>query len=242
MVMSAFEKQWQRKYSEAAKEDKKDHQISLWSKEGLAAYIKYFFIYFRPHIKKDNSQTLVLDLGCGPGTFSRLLAQKGFSVYATDYSSKVIEIAKKRTINERIDYRAGDIYNLPFSDNFFDIIICLGVFQTVDNLQPAFDEIASKLKPGGIFVLTALNRFSISSTKKQHPRLRRFNPYNFRNILIENGRFREAKLKGMFFFPQKFSIITWLIIKLKIYKFFNFFFPLFNFLSHSFYIESRKTK
>ena len=246
MIKSAFEKKWQDKYSEAAKEGREDYQISLWAKEGLDAYIKYFFIYFKPYIQKDNSKTLMLDLGCGPGTFSRLLAQKGFLVHGIDYSPEVIEIAKKRTINEKVNYRVGDIYNLPFPDGFFDAIICLGVFQTVDNVKQALEEIESKLKPKGLLVFTALNHFSIFSFiarmfgRKKNFKPRRFSPYSFKNTLTKNGFFEDIKLKGMFFFPQNFSAFTQFIIKSKIYIFFNLFFPLFNFLSHSFYIETKK--
>ena len=179
----------------------------------------------------------MLDLGCGPGTFSRWLAQRGFQVYGLDYSPEMIQIAKKRSAKGKINYLVADIYNLPFPDNFFDIIICLGVFQTLDHPKQALVEIESKLKPGGTLILTALNCFSVFPRKKADLPLRRFNPFAFRRWLTG---FAQIKLKGMFFFPPKGSALTSFILRYRIYKFFNLFFPLFCFLSHSFYLEARK--
>ena len=52
----------------------------------------------------------VLDIGCGVGEFSRLLANRANKVIAIDLSSKSIEIAKQRSQQfNNIDYRVASI-------------------------------------------------------------------------------------------------------------------------------------
>lgn len=241
-----FEKNWQKKFSEMAKTNGEDYQISLWSQEGLESYLKYFFEYFKPYIKNDNSQTLLLDLGCGPATFSKVLAEKGFRVYGVDYSEEMIEIAKKRTPGLKIDFKTADIYNLPFSDNFFDIVICLGVFQHLEEPKKAVREIKRVLRKDGFLAITALNSFSLSALLKKQAvdaglLVKKYNPYEFKKSLFNQG-FEAIKLKGIYFFPRPFVFLSRLTLKFKIYKLLNLLFPFFMVLSHSFYLEGKKAK
>jgi len=237
-----FEKKWKDKFSGAAKKDREDYKISLWTKEGLESYIKYFFKYFDFYIKKNNSQILLLDLGCGPGVFSKLLAQKGFQVYGVDFSSAMIKVAKKRTGSQKINYLVANIYNLPFKNGYFDAIICLGVFQQIEKPKEAIKEINRVLKKEGLAVITTLNCFSLFSLfslfkKKDIFVAKRYNPYQLKATL-KRENFDRVKLKGIYFSP--FSFLTDFVIKFRLYKLFNLFFPFFIFFSHSFYVEGKK--
>jgi 2-polyprenyl-3-methyl-5-hydroxy-6-metoxy-1,4-benzoquinol methylase len=235
-----FEEKWKIKFSESAKKEGEDYQISLWTKEGLEEYIKYFCEYFTPYIKEDNSQIKILDLGCGPGTFSNLLDKKGFEVYGVDYSPSMIEIAKQRTINQKINFQVANIYSLPFEKHFFDIVICFGIFQHLEKPKEAIQEIKRVLKKKGLAIITTLNKFSLPSFfKKEKNRLplERYSPYFFKKILFL-GEFYEIKLKGIYFIP--FNLFNNFVLKFKIYNFLNLFFPFFMFFSHSFYIEGKK--
>src|ERR1017187_2671221 len=53
---------------------------------------------------------LVLEVGCGNGVFARRMVQLGVQVIATDFSEKLVERAKARTIDfaDRIEYRVVD--------------------------------------------------------------------------------------------------------------------------------------
>ncbi|MFA4833290.1 MAG: class I SAM-dependent methyltransferase [Patescibacteria group bacterium] len=235
------EKYWKKKFSEAASCENEDYKISIWSKEGLEAYIKYFLLYFKPHIKGDNSETLLLDIGCGPGVFSKILARQGFRVYGVDFSPEVIKVAERKSENLDINYQVASIYNLPFKDNYFDKIICLGVFQTVENSETAILEIRRVLKEDGLLAIHTLNCFSLFSIfgKNKEASLKRYNPLSFKYLLKRNNFF-EINLKGFYFFPESLSFLTDFILRYKIFKIFNLLFPVFMFLSHSFYIEGKK--
>lgn len=201
-------------------------------------YIRYFFEYFACHIKKNNSKTFLLDVGCGGGLISKEIAKKGFQVYGVDFSSEAIKFAQSQ--NPEINFQQSSIYKLSFSDEMFDIIVCLGVFQTVEYPERAIVEMARTLKRGGTLIIRTLNTLSLSKAKKNNPFYSFYNPFLFKKEM-EKGGLRVRFPKGIYFFPKKIDFLTGLVIKTKLYKIFNlFFFPIFVFFSHSFYIEGTK--
>jgi len=248
MRISSFEKYWQDKFSEAALKPQEHYDICLETKEGVKAKVDYFFRYLKPYIQDDNSHTLVLDIGCGPGIFSRGLAQLGYQVYGIDYSEAMIEVAKKATVEENIHYQVGDIYAIPFPDNKFDMIICLAVFQSVEHVEDAIAEIRSKLKPHGLLIVLTLNRLSLASLvhavmgRKKGPQPRKFNPYTFRELFLKNNAFDKIRMRGIYVFPRFLSWITWLIAHLHVYRLLNAVWFVANPLSHYLYIEARKSE
>lgn len=241
MSLTNFEQEWQEVFSNTAVRGGEDYQISLWFEQGLKNYIRYFLKYFDQVVKKDKQDIPVLDLGCGPGTFSRVLDKKGFSVFAVDYSAEMIERAKKKCSDCNISFLRADAYNLPYQDNFFDIVICLGVFQTIEKEQEAIREIKRVLKKDGRVFITTLNKFSFGALLegKHDMAIKRYSPWQFKREMEKHG-FGDVKIKGVYFFPKKIDFLSDIIFKLRIYKFFNLFFRIFSGISHSFHIEAKK--
>ena len=62
----------------------------------------------------------LLDVGCGSGFFSNLAYLKGINVVGIDASAPLIVQAKKR--NSQIEFHIGEMEELPFEDNTFDIV------------------------------------------------------------------------------------------------------------------------
>jgi len=247
MNLSSAEKIWKKKFSEAATKEKEFSQICLASPEGVDATVDYFFRYFRPYIEADNSSTAILDLGCGPGIFCRALSQLGYRVYGIDYSEPMIEVAKRETKDPTIEYQVGDVYDIPFENDMFDTIICLGVFQTVEDIEKGLREIRSKLKPNGLLVITTLNKFSAITLFRrvlgQETELqpRQYSSADFAYVLRKSG-FNSISVKGVYVFPRSFSWLTHLISKVKLYAMLNKLWFLSSPLSHHFYIEAKATK
>ena len=78
----------------------------------------------------------VLDLGCGEGT--RLLQLKtSAEKYGVDLSSFAVKIAKKK--NSQIKFLKADIKNLPFTDNYFDLIYSMFVIEHLIDPQKVLD-------------------------------------------------------------------------------------------------------
>ena len=106
----------------------------------------------------------ILDLGCGGGILSEELAHRGASIKAIDKSRKLINTAKKRAKEKRlnIDYECTDIESIYKSGLKFDIIICLEVVEHVDELQEFLVNAYKSLKKNGLIIFSTINRSRIS--------------------------------------------------------------------------------
>lgn len=98
------------------------------------------------------SGAMVLDLGCGAGLDSLLIAQGASSVVGIDFSEPMLELARSsaRVLGvSNVEFRQGDAERIPADDACFDVAIVNGIF----NLNPARDEIFRELarvvRPGG---------------------------------------------------------------------------------------------
>src|SRR5262249_8251935 len=60
----------------------------------------------------------VIDLGCGSGTFTALLARAGFDCVGLDISAKLVAVGRRK--HPQIEFVAGDIERLPFPAASFD--------------------------------------------------------------------------------------------------------------------------
>ncbi|MFH7882304.1 MAG: class I SAM-dependent methyltransferase [Candidatus Aenigmatarchaeota archaeon] len=87
------------------------------------------FYYLEKYLPKKG---LILDAGGGPGRYSILLAKKGYHLVLLDLSRKMLEIAKKKIKEEKVESKfemviEGNVTNLSmFKDNTFDATLCLG--------------------------------------------------------------------------------------------------------------------
>jgi SAM-dependent methyltransferase len=91
----------------------------------------------------------VLDLGCGDGQISRLLAAAGSDVIGVDPTWNQIRVARERAGGPA--YARSEAASLPFCDGSFDAVVACLVFEHVDDLDGAIAEVARVLRPGGRF-------------------------------------------------------------------------------------------
>ncbi|MDQ4018790.1 MAG: class I SAM-dependent methyltransferase [Actinomycetota bacterium] len=101
----------------------------------------------------------VLDAGCGVGWGSTLLAGAGAeSVVAVDISPVAIEAARERDGAEAVDFRVGDLEDLPLEDDSVDVVVCFEAIEHVYRPAVALDELRRVLRPDGILVISSPNR------------------------------------------------------------------------------------
>jgi ubiquinone/menaquinone biosynthesis C-methylase UbiE len=99
----------------------------------------------------------VLDLSCGEGYSTRILAGRGAKVVGVDFSTKMVELASKREKDEKlgIDYYVSDAANLKeFRNGCFDLVTCFMALMDIERYEDAISEVARVLKKNGRFVFT----------------------------------------------------------------------------------------
>jgi len=114
--------------------------------------------YYLLHRWKGQGKETFLDLGCGLGRHTILFAQNGFKTSAFDLSEEAIhrteEYAKREGLN--VDFKIGDMLDLPYKDEEFDCILCRNVISHTDTegMQKIVEEIKRVLKKDGECYLT----------------------------------------------------------------------------------------
>ena len=104
----------------------------------------------------------VLDLGSGMGGPAVALTRAGAVVYGLDLNEAYCKIARLRAKRYNIDLPVlvGVAERTPFPDGFFDGVLCMDVIEHVVEPELVLQEIARVLKPGGVCVSSAPNRFA----------------------------------------------------------------------------------
>lgn len=97
-----------------------------------------------------------LDLGCGGGRHSQLLAEMGFSVYGVDVNPAMIEATRLRFEQRGLSgsFTQMSIGELGFRDNSFSVAVSTGVLhqaKTLDEYNRALSEISRVLNNNGLF-------------------------------------------------------------------------------------------
>lgn len=110
----------------------------------------------------------VLDVGCGTGAAARfavnIVGTSGRAV-GVDVNQGMLEIAKRKGAEEdvSIEWHQCSIYELPFEDDHFDVVVAAQVVQFLADIPNALKEIHRVLKPGGRFLT------SVWSDLKENP-------------------------------------------------------------------------
>ena len=90
-----------------------------------------------------------LDIGCGTGVFTDLIVStcSPATVVAIDPSEPQIEIARKKAIAQRVDFRVADVQELPFSDKAFDVVVSALVINFISDRPQALTQMCRLSAP-----------------------------------------------------------------------------------------------
>lgn len=102
----------------------------------------------------------ILDIGCGGGLLCEPLARLGAKMMGIDASPAAIEAAKahSKISNLSISYAEMSSENLAETGAQFDVVYASEVIEHVADRQLFLASMANLLKPGGVFILTTINR------------------------------------------------------------------------------------
>ena len=146
-----------------------------------------------------DASSRVLDVGCGPGGTACLIAERyGARVYGVDLSEvmveKAIEKAKKRGLQDKVEFRAADAYQLPFEDDYFDLVLLESVLTPLPgDKKEAMIELVRVTRPGGQI---AVNESTVEASApeellalfEEHPAMYGyFNSQSLRSLFEQTG-------------------------------------------------------
>ncbi len=101
----------------------------------------------------------VLDVACGTGYGSYLLAQSGArEVVGLDISGPTIEQARKDYRRENLRFCQERAEKMSWPDNFFEVIVSFETIEHIDQDRLFLKEAARVLRPGGLFIISTPNR------------------------------------------------------------------------------------
>lgn len=102
----------------------------------------------------------ILEIGCGTGKNTELLARVGDHVHAVDFSSGMIDKAKAKLPAANVTFETLDLTQpWPLEDQAFDLIACNLVLEHIENLSPIFAEAFRVLMGRGRFFVCELHPF-----------------------------------------------------------------------------------
>ena len=131
---------------------------------------------------------LLLDLGCGTGKLTRIMAEKGYDMIGVDYSYEMLDIAKSES-EESILYLLQDMREFELYGTvrgIYSACDCMNYILEENELRSVFKLVNNYLDPGGVFV------FDVNT------------PYKYRELLAENT-IAENRDEGSFIWENYFD-------------------------------------
>lgn len=189
-VQQYFEKvpkQWDALYSH---ENRFKYTINKWLRKGLFERYRLTFEHCG-----DLNGAKVLDIGCGSGRFSIECAIRGAEkVVGIDFASSMIEyskaLAQQVGVVDKCEFICGDFLSYQ-SDEDYDVVIAMGLFDYIREPEPMFEKIAS-LRPRKF--LASFPKFNLIWGIQRHIRynlIRKCPIYNYTRMQLDR-LFREA--------------------------------------------------
>jgi SAM-dependent methyltransferase len=176
--VSDFEEQWQRRFERFATRHQADHQVSGWSMAGLRQRVALFEGLLDRGLLTQGGR--VLELGCGAGTYVRLLGKRGHSVVGLDYSLPSLSRAAAADPGRLGRYVGGSSYALPFPADAFAAVTCIGVLQVLTDPEAAIAEMARVVARSGVLLIETLNAWSPIAVVRRLTALRQAQPTRLR--------------------------------------------------------------
>ena len=130
-----------------------------------------------------------LDLGCGEGHNTRLVAGLGARMTGIDIAERFIEHAKasERAEPLGIEYRVASAVELPFADSSFDFAVAFMSLMDIPENDRALAEAARVLRPGGFL------QFSITHPCTDTPHRKNLRGPDGRTYALEVGGYYRAE-------------------------------------------------
>jgi len=170
---------------------------NITSFEEYLLYLKEIFIYKWVGTIISH-QSFCLDLGCGQGYGTDILASSIKEVTGIDIDKRIIKKASKDYNRSNCHFKLYDGRRIPFSDDAFDAIVSFQVIEHIKDDKKFIAEVFRTLKKGGEFIISTPNRLlrlprGVKPWNIYH--IREYTPQELKALLKEN--FKEVEILGI---------------------------------------------
>jgi GT2 family glycosyltransferase/ubiquinone/menaquinone biosynthesis C-methylase UbiE len=139
----------------------------------------------------------VLDLACGEGYGSELLAQTAKYAVGIDIDQETIKHAQNKYIRSNLEFKVGSILEIPLQGTgLFDVVVCFEALEHVNDHEKLLAEVKRVLTPDGLFFVSTPNKTAYSDEPHFN------NPYHLHELYFDEfkveleGHFRQVKVLG----------------------------------------------
>lgn len=171
-----------------------DRRAASWSEKSEALWNqgsrKDITTFFRKHVKQGNK---VIDVGCGDGYGTTQLFKAGYNVVGVDLSEEMIRYATKQSKREEINFKQGDVCDLPFEDGEYDGVLAVNVLEWTEDPTKGLLEIRRVLNDDGLLCIGLLGP-TAAPRNNSYERLygkkaicNTMMPWEFERFSLENG-------------------------------------------------------
>lgn len=102
----------------------------------------------------------VLDIACGEGYGTNLMAKKASHVTGVDIEATIISNAKKKYSKQNIEFITGSIENIPATDNQFDVVVCFETLEHTAEHSKMLAEIKRVLQTDGFLIISTPDKLN----------------------------------------------------------------------------------
>jgi SAM-dependent methyltransferase len=148
-----------------------------WIRESTIAYEHLHRYAYATTLAKDKR---VLDLACGEGYGSNMLASAAASVVGIDIDQTAIQHASDKYASKTLRFLTGSISSVPIPDNHsFDVIVCFEAIEHVEDHEKLLGEVKRLLKPDGVFLVSTPNKVVYHDESEAE------NPFHVKELYFE---------------------------------------------------------
>ena len=138
----------------------------------------------------------VLDLACGEGFGSAMLANRAAKVWGVDIDHAAVTHASQRYSQDNLEYCIGSCVNIPLPDGSVDAVVSFETIEHHDEHEKMMIEIRRVLRPGGVLIISSPDRKVYSDERKFKNEFHVKELYAEEFTALLNDHFKYVKIGG----------------------------------------------
>ena len=111
----------------------------------------------------------IMEVGCGTGSTALLLAENVREITASDLSGKMIEIGRRKALDNgisNVNFIQEDVLDSSFNAEPYDAVLAHNVLHLLEDVPKAIQTITDRLKPDGLFISKTVCKFGAGTPLK----------------------------------------------------------------------------